>query len=89
MDNRRPMPLSAKILLGAILLLILLVFFWLVKPEETTTNLNEMDNMPAAQDNGTTSPDPVKESGPPSGDTTPSPSGTGPGPDGDILSQPN
>ena len=94
MSDKRPMPLPAKIGLGLVVLLAVLLAFWLAKPDDmANNNLNEpVDaNSPATTQEQTTdkSPDPVKESGPPSGDNVPSRSGTGPGPEGDIISQPS
>jgi len=45
------------------------------------------DNTDTRVEDRTRSPDQVKDSGSPNGDTTPSPTGTGPGSDNSLLSQ--
>ena len=86
------MPLPAKILLGLLAVIIILALVWLAIPDNANNNMNEPadTNAPATSGNeaDNKSPDPVKESGPPSGDIAPSRSGTGPGPEEDLISQP-
>lgn len=78
---------------AAIIVIMAAILIWLAWPDNSAnSNLDNPEStdspsLPQSQADNK-SPDRVKASGAPSGDTVPSSSGTGPGPENSFLSQP-
>jgi hypothetical protein len=84
---KRKLFILPVVIVGLLVIAIVMAVLWLFQPDKMANPNLDKPNSDTNSNNSERSPDPVKESGPPSSDITPSQDGTGPGPEDDLISQ--